>query len=169
MKHVDFTVHRTAPTGIRVSNRSGLLRSALRLSYFTIAWNGVLGALALIVSIIDESPALAGFALNALLDSSASIVLVWRFRRERRDPAGAERLERRAQYGVATAMVLVALYVGVQAIRGLMEESHPKASIFGAIVATLSGHETASGLTVSMRAPGIWGFVGRRGWAGRSD
>jgi divalent metal cation (Fe/Co/Zn/Cd) transporter len=138
LKHVDFTVHRTAPIGIRVSNRSGLLRSALRLSYFTIAWNGVLGALALIVSIIDESPALAGFALNALLDSSASIVLVWRFRRERRDPAGAERLERRAQYGVATAMVLVAHYVGFQAIRGLMEESHPKASIFGAIVATLS-------------------------------
>ena len=33
----------------------------------------------------------------------------------------------------------------------------------------LSGHETASGLTVSMRAPGIWGIVGRRGWAGRSD
>jgi divalent metal cation (Fe/Co/Zn/Cd) transporter len=119
-------------------DRGVLLVSALRLSYFTIAWNGVVGALALVVSVIDDSPALAGFALNALLDSSASVVLVWRFSRERRDPAGAERLERRALYGVAFAMVLVAFYVGFQAIRGLVEGSHPEASVFGALVSAAS-------------------------------
>ena len=112
-------------------DRAVLLVSALRLSYFTIAWNGIVGALALVVSVVDDSPALAGFALNALLDSSASVVLVWRFSRERSDPAGAERLERRALYGVAFAMVVVALYVGSQAIRGLLEGSHPEASVFG--------------------------------------
>jgi divalent metal cation (Fe/Co/Zn/Cd) transporter len=117
-------------------DRAGLLASALRLSYFTIAWNGVVGALALVVSVTDDSPALAGFALNALLDSSASVVLVWRFSKERSDPAAAERLERRAQYGVAFAMVLVALYVGLQAIGGLVEGSHPEASVFGAAVST---------------------------------
>lgn len=119
-------------------DRPALLASALRLSYFTIAWNGVVGTLALVVAFLDDSPALAGFALNALLDSSASVVLVWRFKRERRDPDGAARLERRAQYGVAAAMVLVAAYVGFQAIRGLIEGSHPKASIFGAAVAAAS-------------------------------
>lgn len=118
--------------------RTDLITSALRLSFFTIAWNGVVGALALVVSVLDESPVLAGFALNALLDSSASIVLVWRFSRERRDPVGAERLERRAQYGVAAAMVIVAAYVGTQAIRGLVEGSHPKASALGAVVAAAS-------------------------------
>lgn len=92
--------------------------------------------MALVVSVIDDSPALAGFALNALLDSSASVVLVWRFSKERSDPAAAERLERRAQYGVAFAMVLVALYVGLQAIRGLVEGLHPEASVFGAAVST---------------------------------
>jgi divalent metal cation (Fe/Co/Zn/Cd) transporter len=119
-------------------HRTQLVTSALRLSFFTIAWNGVVGSLALVVSILDDSPALAGFALNALLDSSASLVLVWRFTRERRDPAGAERLERRAQYGVAAAMVLVALYVGFQATRGLIEGAHPKASLFGAVIAAAS-------------------------------
>jgi divalent metal cation (Fe/Co/Zn/Cd) transporter len=118
--------------------RSELLTSGLRLSFFTIAWNGVVGALALVVSILDDSPALAGFALNALLDASASVVLVWRFSRERRDPVGAERLERRAQYGVAFAMVVVALYVGLQAVQGLSSGSHPEASVFGAVVATAS-------------------------------
>jgi divalent metal cation (Fe/Co/Zn/Cd) transporter len=124
--------------GAAITNRSELLTSALRLSFFTIAWNGVVGTLALVISILDDSPALAGFALNALLDSSASVILVWRFSRERRDPVGAERLERRAQYGVAFAMVLVGLYVGMQAIRGLEAGEHPKASLFGALIATAS-------------------------------
>ena len=119
-------------------HRTQLITSALRLSFFTIAWNGVVGSLALVVSFLDDSPALAGFALNALLDSSASAILVWRFSRERTDPVAAERLERRAQYGVAAAMVLVALYVGTQAVRGLVEGSHPKASLFGALVAVAS-------------------------------
>ena len=132
------TVPRTARNGTRVPERARLLGSALRLSYFTIGWNGVVGALALVVSVLDQSPALAGFALNALLDSSASAVLVWRFSSERRDPTRAERLERSAQYGVAFAMVLVALYVGFQGVRGLVEGSHPHASVFGAIVAAAS-------------------------------
>jgi divalent metal cation (Fe/Co/Zn/Cd) transporter len=138
-------LHRTVSTlglgraqNTPAADRGDLLAMALRLSFFTIAWNSVVGTLALVISILDDSPALAGFALNALLDSSASAVLVWRFSRERRDPAGAERLERRAQYGVAVAMVLVALYVGVQATRGLVEGSHPKASLFGAVVAAAS-------------------------------
>ncbi len=119
-------------------HRTQLVTSALRLSFFTIAWNGVVGGLALVVSILDDSPALAGFALNALLDSSASVVLVWRFSRERSDPVAAEHLERRAQYGVAFAMVVVALYVGFQAVRGLTEGSHPEASVFGAVIAGAS-------------------------------
>jgi divalent metal cation (Fe/Co/Zn/Cd) transporter len=133
-----FAVRSTVLVGAARSDRFELLRSALRLSYLTIAWNGVVGALALVVSVIDESPALAGFALNALLDSSASLVLVWRFSRERRDPAGADRLERRAQHGVAFGMLVVALYVGFQASSSLAEGSHPEASAFGAIVSAAS-------------------------------
>jgi divalent metal cation (Fe/Co/Zn/Cd) transporter len=138
-------LHRTVSTlglgraqTVQSADRGELLTAALRLSYFTIAWNSVVGTLAFVIAILDESPALAGFALNALLDSSASMILVWRFSRERRDPVGAERLERRAQYGVAAAMMLVALYVGFQAVRTLVDGSHPEASIFGAIVAAAS-------------------------------
>jgi divalent metal cation (Fe/Co/Zn/Cd) transporter len=89
---------------------------------------------ALIVSVIDGSLALAGLALTALLDSSASVVLVWRFRKERRDPVGAARLERRAQAWVALTMLVVALYVGVQSVRALQDGSDPEASVFGVIL-----------------------------------
>ncbi len=138
MKRIYITVRHAALVVAEVPDRPALLRSALRLSYFTIAWNSLVGAFALVISFLDDSPALAGFALNALLDASASVVLVWRFRREKRDSVGAERLERRAQYGVAAAMELVAFYVGFQAVRGLIEGSHPQASVFGATVALAS-------------------------------
>lgn len=123
----------------RASNdRAELVASALRLSYFTIGWNGAVGAAALVVSVIDGSLALAGLALTALLDSSASVVLVSRFRKERHDSEAAERLERRAQAWVALTMLVVAVYVGVQAIRALAGGSHPEASAFGLILATAS-------------------------------
>jgi divalent metal cation (Fe/Co/Zn/Cd) transporter len=118
--------------------RAPLLVSALRLSYFTIAWNGVAGVSALAAAIIASSPALAAFALNALLDSAASSILVWRFRTERRDPAAAERLERRAHGWIAAAMVVVGVYVGVESIRALVGGSHAEESVFGVILAAIS-------------------------------
>ena len=118
--------------------RTPLLVSALRLSYFTIGWNGVAGVSALVASIVASSPALAAFALNALLDSSASVVLVWRFRTEQRDPPAAERLERRAHGWIAAAMVVVGLYVGVEAIRAVIGGSHAEESPFGVVLAALS-------------------------------
>lgn len=121
-----------------ISERSELLISALRLSYFTVAWNGVVGAAALVVGLTTGSLALAGFALNALFDSSASVVLVWRFRKERRDPAAAERLERHAQTWIVVAMFVVAAYVGFEAVRGLIEGSHPESSAFGLGIAAFS-------------------------------
>jgi divalent metal cation (Fe/Co/Zn/Cd) transporter len=122
----------------RHAERAALLSSALTLSFATIAWNGLVGVGALVAAALAASPALAGFALNALLDSSASVVLVWRFRRERTAPASAAHLERRAVGWIAMAMLLVALYVGVQAVRALVHEAHPSASVFGAVLAALS-------------------------------
>jgi divalent metal cation (Fe/Co/Zn/Cd) transporter len=118
--------------------RAALLVSALWLSFLTIAWNGVVGGAALVLSFLDDSLALAAFALNALLDTSASAVLIWRFRKEQRDPVAAEVLERRAQTWIILAMAIVALYIGVQAVRALVEGSHPEASAFGLILAVLS-------------------------------
>jgi divalent metal cation (Fe/Co/Zn/Cd) transporter len=92
----------------------------------------------LVVGLTTSSLALAGFALNALLDSSASVVLVWRFRKERSDPVAAEHLERRAQRWVVVAMVVVALFIGVEAVRAVVSGSHPESSAFGFGIAAIS-------------------------------
>ena len=119
-------------------DRAALLHSALRLSYFTIAWNGAVGAAALVVAVTTGSLVLAGFALNALLDSLASIVLVWRFTHERRNPEAAERVERRAQAAIGAAMLLIAAYIGVQGVRALVDGSHAETSTFAVVLAAVS-------------------------------
>ena len=105
------------------ASRHSLISAGLRLSYFTIGWNGLVGA---------------AFALNALLDSSASAVLVWRFRRERKDPVAAEALERLAHRLIVLAMLAIGAYVGVQAMRALVDGSHPEHSTFGIGIALVS-------------------------------
>jgi divalent metal cation (Fe/Co/Zn/Cd) transporter len=122
----------------RDPQRAALLESALRLSLVTIGWNGIVGLGALGTAFVAGSAALAGFALNAILDSSASLVLVWRFRRERTSPAAAAHLERRAVGWIAGAMFAVALYVGIQALRAIVEGSHASRSVFGAGLAAFS-------------------------------
>jgi divalent metal cation (Fe/Co/Zn/Cd) transporter len=123
---------------VEASGRTRLVTSALQLSYFTIAWNGAAGASALVAAVIASSPALAAFALNALLDSCASVALVWRFRTERRDPTAAERLERKATGWIAVAMVAIGAYIIVEAVRALAGSSHAEESAFGVALAALS-------------------------------
>jgi divalent metal cation (Fe/Co/Zn/Cd) transporter len=120
------------------SSRVSLIAAALRLSYFTIAWNGLIGAVGFVVALFTGSLALAGFALTALLDSSASAALVWRFTNERKNPLTAERAERQAQVVVAVAMIAVGLYVAVDAVRALGGRSHADESVLGFVVATVS-------------------------------
>ena len=119
-------------------HRARLLEVALRLSYFTVGWNGVAGGAALIAAVMASSPALAAFALNALLDSCASVILVWRFRIEQRDPNAAERLERRAHTWISAAMIVVGLYVALEGLRALVGGSHATESAFGIVLAALS-------------------------------
>ena len=100
-------------------HRARLLKVALRLSYFTVGWNGVAGGTARIAAAtgraVQRSPR---FALNALLDSCASAILGWRFRTEKGYLDTAERLEGQGVHTwIAAAMILVGLYVVVEGLR----------------------------------------------------
>jgi len=144
-------------------DRKALLDAAVRLSAATIAWNGIVGLTSLVAAVISGSSALAAFALNALLDSAASVVLLWRFHRERVDPEAAERLERRAQTWIVVAMLGVAAYITVRASLALSSGIHPEASAFGAVVAGLSVvflpwlGRTKARVAASLRSPALRG------------
>jgi divalent metal cation (Fe/Co/Zn/Cd) transporter len=97
-----------------------LLARATTLSVISVVWGASIASAGLVIAIQTGSLALAGFALDSGIDSVASAVLVWRFQVERRDPHRAELVERRATLAVGITLVLSGLYVGAQAVRGLV-------------------------------------------------
>ena len=118
--------------------RISLLASALQVSYFTIVWNGVVGAAALLVGVETGSLALAAFALNTLFDSMASVVLVGGSDGSEAIQSAAERLERRAQTWVIAAMYPLPFMSAFRLFDALIDGSHPDPPRYGFGIALAS-------------------------------
>src|SRR4051812_12060394 len=88
---------RRSRTTIGRMKRGELIRRALLLSILSVVLGGVLGAAAIVVGILSGRLSLLGFGFDAAIDSVASIVLVWRFLIEDRQPSHADRAERAAE------------------------------------------------------------------------
>jgi divalent metal cation (Fe/Co/Zn/Cd) transporter len=111
-----------------VTDRAADLRQALRLSALSIIWSGVAGSIAIYAALATGSLSLLGFGADAVIDSVASIVLVWRFLVESRQPERADRVERAAERVVGLALIALAVYLAASALRALAMQSHPETS-----------------------------------------
>jgi divalent metal cation (Fe/Co/Zn/Cd) transporter len=100
-----------------MNTRATDLQRALRLSVISIVWSGVAGSIAVYAALVSGSLSLLGFGADAVIDSVASIVLVWRFTVEARQPERAERVETAAERIVGLALVALALYLAFGAVR----------------------------------------------------
>lgn len=108
------------------------LRRAVRLCAATVAWNVSVGGAAVVTAVATGSLSLVGFGVNAIVDSSVSALLVWRFRAEESGRADrAKRVEELALRVAGAAFSLVAIYVSVRAVRSLVVGDHAKSSLFG--------------------------------------
>jgi len=128
--HPDSSFRGAATLG-RMNGRSADLRRAVRLSVLSIAWSGLVGSVAVYAALVSGSLSLLGFGADAVIDSVASIVLVWRFRDETRQPNRAVRVEQAAERVVGLALVVLALYLAASAVRALATQTHPEASPAG--------------------------------------
>jgi divalent metal cation (Fe/Co/Zn/Cd) transporter len=108
--------------------RATLLRRALWLSAFSILWSGIAGSIATWAALAGGSLSLLGFGVDAVIDSLASMVLIWRFRTETQSPERAARVEHLAERAVGMALLALALYLAVGAVRSLSSQSHPESS-----------------------------------------
>ena len=99
----------------------------------------MVGGAAVATAIVTGSLALIGFGINGVVDSSASTVLVWRFRAEAAGrQSHAERAERIALRLAGVAFALIATYLAVQGTRSLLERKHAQATAFGITEAVAS-------------------------------
>lgn len=113
--------------------RYGVLARRVRLlSWLSLAWMTVEGAVALVAGAAAGSVALIGFGLDSVVEGVASVVVIWRFTGAR---MFSEAAERRAQRLVAAQFFLLAPYVAVESVLALATGERPDASWVGIALA----------------------------------
>jgi hypothetical protein len=102
------------------------LRRAVELSFISVGWNTLVGLAAVGTALAIGSLSLIGFGINAIVDSSVSVLLIRRFRAEERGHAErAARAKERAERVAAVAFLLIAAYLAAQAARALIHGTGP--------------------------------------------
>jgi divalent metal cation (Fe/Co/Zn/Cd) transporter len=105
------------------------------LSWLSLAWMTVEGAVAISAGVAASSIALIGFGLDSAIEGFASLVIVWRFSRSRMFSHAAET---RAQKLVAIQFFVLAPYVGVESVRALIGGERPDETWVGIALAASS-------------------------------
>ncbi len=108
--------------------RDRLIGRAKALSWLSLAWMTVEGAVAITAALIAGSVALLGFGIDSAIEGLSSVIVIWRFTGSRRL---SEQAERQAQKAVAVLFFLLAPYIAQDAIRALINGEHPSTSWVG--------------------------------------
>ncbi|MDX6728840.1 MAG: hypothetical protein QOK49_3645 [Baekduia sp.] len=117
-----------SPAGPPAQDRSRLVRRAQVLGWLGLGWHVLEAAVAIAAGIVAGSVALVGFGADSLIEAGAGVVVLWLMAGGR---SAAVTSERRAQQLIAASFIVLALYVGVEAIRDLLGNHHPDASWVG--------------------------------------
>ena len=112
-----------------------LARRAKLLSWASLGYMALEGLVAVVAGIVAGSIALIGFGIDSAIEGFASVVIVWRFTGWRTLSHAAED---RAQKLVAIQFFILAPYVGIEAVRALINGSHAEESIVGIALAASS-------------------------------
>jgi len=116
------------PAAPATGERGRLIRRVKLLSWASLAWMTVEGAVAIVAGIVAGSVALIGFGLDSVIEGFASVVIIWRFTGAR---ALSQAAETRAQKLVAIQFFVLAPYVGFESVRALVGDERPDISWVG--------------------------------------
>ena len=112
-----------------------LRQRAIRLEYFTIAWNVVEAVVALVAGTLAASIALVGFGLDSIIETASGLTLLWRFKQRGLEEEVAES---RAVKVVGLTFFGLAAYVGYEAVSDLWLRQEAEFSLPGFILALVS-------------------------------
>ncbi len=112
--------------------RARLVRRAKALSWLSLGWMSIEGAVGVVAGLAAGSVALVGFGLDSGIEALASVIVIWRFTGARVHSATSER---RAQQLVAVSFFLLAPYITFDAVRTLIGGERPQFTIAGALLA----------------------------------
>jgi divalent metal cation (Fe/Co/Zn/Cd) transporter len=123
--------------GTTVTNRAAAVRRGRRLEYFTIAWNSLEGVIALIVGWMAGSIALVGFGVDSVIEVTSGATVLWLMCTDL-DVPRRERNEKRALTIVGLCFLALAVYVGYESGRDLVQRHAPERSLVGIALACVS-------------------------------
>ncbi|HCH34917.1 MAG: hypothetical protein UY35_C0002G0028 [Candidatus Saccharibacteria bacterium GW2011_GWC2_48_9] len=115
------------------ATRFKLIRRIRFLVIFTISYNVVEAALALIAGNMSGSSALIGFGLDSVIEVSSALAVAWQFSGNKH-----EEREKIALRIIAFSFFGLAAFVSFDAIISLIRQDVPESSFIGIIIAVLS-------------------------------
>jgi divalent metal cation (Fe/Co/Zn/Cd) transporter len=107
------------------ADRTALLRRGRLLEWATLGWNAVGLAVLAVAAVAAESVALAGFALDSLIEIGASAVVLWEL-----SGTGLDR-QRRGLQLIGYAFLVLAVYLMAQTVVVFATAYHPHHSPLG--------------------------------------
>lgn len=113
------------------ASRSNAVRRGRNLEYLTIGWNSLEAVAAIGAGASAGSIALVGFGFDSVIESVSGAVLLWRL-------FAGEGREKLALRLVGASFLILAAYVGFDAVKSLVLRESPEASYIGIAIAALS-------------------------------
>lgn len=107
------------------------LRNGRRLEYLTVGWNSLEAVAAVAAGLFAGSVALIGFGIDSVIEVSSGAIILWRL-------VSGEHREKLALKLIGISLIVLAAYVGFDAVKSLVLRETPEASYIGIAIAALS-------------------------------
>lgn len=108
------------------------IRAGRRIEYISLAWTSLEALGGIVAGVIAGSIALIGFGADSVIEVASSAILLWRLNHE-----FGEQRERTALRLVGVSFLLLAAYVGWEAVESLVKHQPPSVSYFGIVFSIL--------------------------------
>ena len=118
-------------------DRQTIAKRGTRLSYFTIAWNGLEGLIAVVAGTVAGSISLVGFGIDSFIEVISGATLLWRMTVDA-DVQSRERNERLSLRIVGICFFSLAAYIAYKSCSDFIARKAPEHSIPGIILACAS-------------------------------
>jgi divalent metal cation (Fe/Co/Zn/Cd) transporter len=116
-----------------------LHKRALILSYFTVGYNILEGAVAILAGLMAGSIALFGFGMDSFVESFSGGTMIWRFRKHGGlSEEEKEQIEKKATRLVAYTFFVLGAYILYGSVEKLVLRDAPDPSLIGIIIAAVS-------------------------------
>jgi divalent metal cation (Fe/Co/Zn/Cd) transporter len=117
--------------------RQAIAHRGTRLEYFTIVWNGLEGLIAVAAGVYAGSISLVGFGMDSFIEVTSGATLLWRMSVDA-NVESRERNERLSLRIVGICFIVLAVYIGYEAVSDLVSKKAPQHSIPGIVLACVS-------------------------------